>query len=187
MKQKNRKSSNELEKPDFIGFEGMAKDEKSLAPPHMVAAPVAIVPIMQAFHVESAKTAKALVLDAAKAIYGREKGGSREERVFSKSELDGIVTLIKSIKPRDSLETLFAAQIVVGHLLGMKKLSEHCSEDQKLGLNLLRFTSEAMQMLIKKQTGATQNIVVNYSYNGQGNALIQTVLPGGGSECQSVE
>lgn len=80
----------------------------------------------------------------------------------------------------DSLETLFASQIVVGHLLGMKKLSEGCPDDQRIGLNLLRFSSEAMQMLIKKQTGATQNIVVNYSYNGQGNALMQTVLPKGG-------
>ena len=159
------------------GIEGMAKDEKSSIPPPMVDAPKAIAPIMEAFHVESDKVAKALVVEAARAIYGQGDDGRQS---FSKAELDGVVSLIRSIKPMDSLETLFASQIVVGHFLGMKKLSEGCPDDQRIGLNLLRFSSEAMQMLIKKQTGATQNIVVNYSYNGQGNALMQTVLPKGG-------
>jgi len=159
------------------GTEGMAKDEKSLTPLPTVEAPKALSPIMEAFHVESDKVAKALVVEAAKAIYGQDDYGKQS---FSKAELDGVVSLIRSIKPMDSLETLFASQIVVGHLLGMKKLSESCPDDQRIGLNLLRFSSDAMQMLIKKQTGATQNIVVNYSYNGQGNALMQTVLPNRG-------
>jgi hypothetical protein len=155
----------------------MAKDEKSLTLPSIIDAPKAIAPIMAAFHVESDKVAKALVVDAARAIHGQDNYGKQS---FSKAELDGVLSLIRSIKPMDSLETLFASQIVVGHLLGMKKLSESCPDDQKIGLNLLRFSSDAMQMLIKKQTRATQNIVVNYSYNGQGNALMQTVLPEGG-------
>jgi hypothetical protein len=161
------------------GIEGMAKDEKSPTPPSMIDAPKALVPIMQAFYIESPKLAKSMVLEAARAIYGKESAYGREIPI-SKSELDGIVSLIRSIKPKDSLESLFAAQIIVGHMLGMRKLSENCADDQRLGLNLLRFSSEAMQMLIKKQSGATQNIIVNYSYNGQGNALMQTVLPNGG-------
>ena len=165
--------------------DGMAKDQKEAHPPALIQAPKAIAPIMEAFHVESDKVAKALVVEAARAIYGQDNYYGKHS--FSKAELDGVVSLIRSIKPMDSLETLFASQIVVGHLLGMKKLSDSCSEDQKIGLNLLRFSSEAMQMLIKKQTGATQNIVVNYSYNGQGNALMQTVLPNVGNKCQSSE
>lgn len=170
------KSRNAPELSGTTGTEGMAKDEKSPTPPPMIDAPKALVPIMQAFLVDSPKLAKSMVFEAARAIYGKETTFGREIPI-SKSELDGIVSLIRSIKPRDSLESLFAAQIVVGHMIGMRKLSENCSDDQKIGLNLLRFSSEAMQMLIKKQTGATQNIVVNYSYNGEGNALIQTVLP----------
>lgn len=164
--------------------DGMAKDQKEAHPPPLLQTPKAIASIMEAFHVESDKVAKALVVEAARAIYGQDNYGKHS---FSKAELDGVVSLIRSIKPMDSLEALFASQIVVGHLLGMKKLSESCSDDQKIGVNLLRFSSEAMQMLIKKQTGATQNIVVNYSYNGQGNALMQTVLPNVGNKCQSSE
>ncbi len=181
---KEEKSRNEQERPVTTECDGMAKDQKKVDPPVLIQAPKAIAPIMEAFHVESDKVAKALIVEAARAIYGRDEYGKQS---FSKAELDGVVSLIRSIKPMDSLETLFASQIVIGHLLGMKKLSESCSDDQKIGLNLLRFSSEAMQMLIKKQTGATQNIVVNYSYNGQGNALMQTVLPNVENKCQSSE
>ena len=182
-----KKIENSRKKPESLvttGCDGMAKDQKEAIPPALIQAPKAIIPIMEAFHVESDKVAKALVIEAVTAIYGKAEWGKQS---FSKAELDGVVSLIRSISPRDSLETLFASQIVVGHLLGMKKLSEGGSDDQKIGLNLLRFSSEAMQMLIKKQTGATQNIVVNYSYNGQGNALMQTVLPNVGNKCQSSE
>ena len=161
----------------------MAKDEKSTSPPSLIQAPKSLAPIMEAFHVESDEVAKSLVLDAAKAIYGHDDFDMR--RTISKNELEGIISLIRSIQPKDSLETLFAAQIVVGHILGMRRLSKDFIDDQRLGLNLLRFSSEAMQMLIKKRSGATRNIIVNYSYNGQGNALMQTLLPTREGLCQS--
>lgn len=162
-------------KPATIGRKGMAKYQKKQTPPiRTIEAPQALVPLMQAFHVDSDRVAKSLVSEAARAIYG--KGDYGRDRVFSKSELDGIISLMKCIRPMDSLETLFAAQIIVGHMLGMKKLADGCPDDQRLGLNLLRFSNEAMQQLEKKRSGATQNIVVNYNHNGQGNALMQTVL-----------
>ena len=186
MKKKNEKSRNEQENPVATGFDGMAKDQKIDSTPAVIQAPQAISSIMESFYVESDKVAKALIIEATTAIYGKADWGNG--RSFSKVELDGVVSLIRSIKPRDSLETLFTSQIVVGNLLGMRKLAESCPEDQKIGLNLLRFSSEAMQMLIKKKTGApTQNIVVNYSYNEQGVALMQTVLPNVGNKCPSSE
>ena len=173
-------------KPVIIGLKGMAKDQKTVAPPiKEIAAPQALIPLMQAFHVDSDKVAKSLISEAATAIYGKE--GIWRSRVISKAELDCVVSLMKCINPRDSLETLYAAQIVVCHMLGMRKLADSYGEDQKLGLNLLRFSNEAMVQLEKKRSGATQNIVVNYNHNGQGNALMQTVLTKGESRCQSEE
>jgi hypothetical protein len=166
-------------KPVSIGCKGMAKDQKQQLPPaHIIEAPQSLAPLMQAFHVDSDKVAKSLISDAARAIYGKGDYYGRDQ-VFSKSELDGIVSLMKCIRPMDSLETLFAAQIIVGHMLGMRKLAESCHDDQRLGLNLLRFSNESMQQLNKKRNGATQNIVVNYNHHGQGNTLMQTVLAKG--------
>ena len=163
-----------------IGPKGMAKDQKEdSTPTHTIEAPQALVPLMQAFHVNSEKDAKSLIITAAKAIYGHDEKDDdffRRDRKISESEMDGVISLMKCVNPRDSLETLYAAQIVACHMLGMRKLAESCREDQKLGLNLLRFSNEAMQQLEKKRNGATQNIVVNYNHNGQGNALMQTVL-----------
>lgn len=62
-------------------------------------------------------------------------------------------------------------------MLGMRKLSKGHNEDQKLGLKMLQFSSEAMGRLQKKRSGGMQNITVNYNYNGQGQALMQTVIP----------
>ena len=129
----------------------MAKDQKLVSPPSLtIKAPQALVPLMQAFHVGSDKVAKSLIFEAARAIYGKETLYGGAVREISKSELDGVIALMKCINPMDSLETLYAAQIIVGHMLGMRNLSESHIESRKLGLNLLRFSNEAMQQLEKK-------------------------------------
>ena len=82
---------------------------------------------------------------------------------ISKQELNGVLSLMKGINPIDTLETLYAAQIVVSHLLGMRKLSNNYSSEQKVGLDLLRFSNEAMAALTRKRCGGHQNITVNYN------------------------
>ncbi|MGB7977592.1 MAG: hypothetical protein WCF19_00360 [Chlamydiales bacterium] len=162
----------------------MAKQQKSEPPPdRSIQAPSSLVPIMQAFHVDSDKAAKVLIQEAANTIYGKSEFGARS---ISKDELDGLWALMKGMNPRDGLETLYAAQIVACHMLGMRKLAEPYMDDQKLGLNLLRFSNEAMQQLEKKRSGGAQNITVNYNYSGQGNALMETIIPDkGGKDADS--
>ena len=74
---------------------------------------------MQAFHVNSEKAAKALVLDAATAIYGVDDFGKAVE--ISRQEINEITALMRDLDPKDTLETLYAAQIIVCHMLGMGK------------------------------------------------------------------
>ena len=93
MKKRIERSKKEPASPVTIGFDGMAKDPKKAYPPALIQAPKAIAPIMEAFHVESDKVAKALVVEAAKAIYGQDNYGKQS---FSKAELDGVVSLIRS-------------------------------------------------------------------------------------------
>ena len=162
-------------KSNIAVSEGMAKEQKSFSSPAAFEAPKALVPLMQAFHVGLDKIAKSLILESIGAIYS--KDGFGKDRAVSESALDDVISLMKCIAPRDSLETLFAAQIVIGHLLGMRKLEESCFHDQKLGLNLLRFSNEAMQQLEKKRRGAIQNITINYGCSTPAKASIQTVLP----------
>lgn len=158
----------------------MAKHQKTLPPPTKeIEVPLSLAPLMQAFHVDSEKEAKTLLEVAAYAIYGREAEPENEfdvfkkKRVISKDELEVILRLMKGMSPKDTLETLYAAQIVVSHILGMRKLSQSYKDDQKLGLSLLSFSCEAMQRLQRKRGGGVQHITVNYNYNDQRSAAIQ--------------
>jgi hypothetical protein len=177
MKSTRKKQSNHV----IIG-KGMARNQKRHIPPnesYEITAPKALSPLMQAFHVDTQEAADSLIMEAARAIFGHDESGfdpfSRKD--ISSEELEGITSLMRGINPRDTLETLYAAQIVASHMLGMRKLSASYPDDQKLGLKLLRFSNEAMQQLEKKRNGGTQNITVNYNYHGQGNPLMQTVIP----------
>jgi hypothetical protein len=150
----------------------MAKSRKKNPSPTIeVNAPQALVPIMQAFHAESEEVVEALVIEASKAIAPRELVMGRTEP--SEAEIEMVASLMRSLNPQDSIETLCAAQIVISHLLGLRKLGSDYEADESIGLRMLRFSNEAMQLLTKKRGGGTQNITVNYNYNGTGNAMSQ--------------
>lgn len=144
--------------------------------------PKKLEPIVRAFFSDSPEVAKALIIQAAKAIYGSDEDEDelfnfRKKHVITPEELEGVCALMHGINPRDTLEALLAAQIVASHLLGLRKLAKGYAEDQRIGLNMLRFSSEAINQLQKKRSGSMQNITVNYNYNGTGPALAQTILP----------
>lgn len=153
----------------------MAKNEKNAHPPQAeLSIPSPLSSIMQAFRADSDTLVSQLIADSIKAIYGKDDLGMSAKP--SKAELDGVVALMKGIDPKDTMELLFASQIVVGHLLGMRKLAEGYGDDQRLGLNMLKFSNEAMMNLQKKRSGLVQNITVNYVNSGPGNAYLQANL-----------
>ena len=156
--------------------DGMAKIQKKHVAPNEITVSKALTPLMQAFHVDSEESANSLIKEAAKAIFGYDESGLFSIEDISQEDLSGIASIMKGINPRDTLETLYAAQIVASHMLGMRKLSASYPEDQKLGLKLLRFSNEVMQKLDKKRNGGNQNITINHNYHGPGNTLAQTVI-----------
>lgn len=140
-------------------------------PIHMseITIPKKLEPIVKAFCTNSPETTRDLILQAAKAIYSSGKDDDlfsfKVKYVLSKEELESVCSLMDGIKPIDTFEALIAAQIVASHLLGMRKLAQRCNEDQRIGLNMLRFSAEAINQLQKKRSGNTQNITVNYDHN----------------------
>jgi hypothetical protein len=157
----------------------------------VITIPKKLEPIVKAFYAESPETAKALIIQATKAIYGFDDDNDylssygRKNHEITEEELEGICAMIDGIRPIDMLEALFASQIIVSHLLGLRKLARGHINDQRLGLKLLRFSSEAINQLQKKRSGGMQNICVTYNHNGPGPALVQTVLADSkGSLCQ---
>lgn len=139
--------------------------------------PKKLDPIVRAFLAESPKTAKKLVIQAAKAIYGAEEEkdpldfSMKSQHVITNEDIEDICAFMQGIKPSDVLEAIIAAQITVTHMLGMRKLATGHLADQHLGLKMLRFSTDAMQQLQKKRCGGMQNITVNYNYNSMQSAI----------------
>lgn len=145
--------------------------------------PKKLAPFVRAFSADE-ESAKLLIIEAAKAIYTNQDL-IMGECFLSNEELEGVIAMMKGINPKDTIEMIYGAQIITSHLLGMKLLSRSYKDDQALGLKLLRFCNDAINQLQKKRLGGTsQNITVNYNYNGQGPTLVQTVIPTQGSSCQ---
>lgn len=152
--------------------DGMARSRKKGGTPRVIQVASPLVPLMQAFHVDSDGAAKCLIQQAANAIYKNDQYDP-----ISEEELEGITALMRGISPQDALETLYAAQIVACHMMGMRKLAESFNEDERLGLKLLQFSNVAMQHLDRKRNGGTQNIIVNYT--SQNAVIAQQLLPAG--------
>jgi hypothetical protein len=150
--------------------------------------PKKLNPIVQAFFAESPQAAKKLVIQAAKAIYGAEEErepidfSMKRQHVITNEDIEDICAFMQGIKPSDALEAIMAAQIVVSHMLGMRKLSSGIAEDQRLGLKMFQFSTEAMWRLQRNRSGGMQNITVNYNYSSQESPPIPIIPIESGSE-----
>lgn len=118
--------------------------------------PKKLAPFVKAFSVDEV-SAKKLIIDAAKTIYSSQNNYDSNQANLSMNELEGIIALMNGIKPKDTIEMIYGAQIIVGHLLGLKLLTHEFITDQVLGLKLLKFSNEAITLLQKKRhEGNTQ-------------------------------
>lgn len=118
--------------------------------------PDKLMPIIRAFSADE-QGAKLLILEAAKAIGLAEKSDDYifDKRAISKEELEGIISLMKALEPRNYLETIYCAQIVVSHISGIRFLSHSHDHDRALGMKFLKFGNEAMVQLQKKRGGGS--------------------------------
>lgn len=128
--------------------------------------------IVKAFFAESPQVAKALIVQAAKAIYGSDEDDAftcmtRKKHLITNEELEDLCAFMQGFQPKDMIEALLSAQVVVSHMLGMRKIAKSHFTDQHIGLKLLRFSSDSICLLQKKRSGGMQNITVNYNYGSK--------------------
>lgn len=158
----------------------MAHSKKNTPTPSLTATPKALTAISEIFSIDCEKTAKDLLEKAAQAVYYENKSAVELDCFettyqITKQEIDSVYALIKSIKPQDALETLAGSQIVVCHLLGMRKLAQPNREDQQIGVKLLRLSNDAMERLERKRNGGRQNI--NVTYNNSAPSIQSIITP----------
>ena len=172
MKKKTERLANLRKKRDLCGCERMASSQKNVSPPPpAIAIPKTLAPLIEAFHASSEEVARRLVSQAISAVYGR-----TGRKQASEDEIDYVCFLMEGIQPADTLETLYGSQIIVCHMLGMKKLSEAYPLDRKLGMRLLRLENEAIQALDRKRKAGGKNITANYSYSNSRNNEMPMII-----------
>lgn len=178
MKKRVENTNKKRQRQAIAGYKAWRIPKKKDYPPMQeVTIPKKLQSLIKAFSVDD-QSARLLIIEAAKTIYGKSDGLSFCGRDISNEEVEGVLCLMRALAPQDALEMLYCAQIVSSHLLGFRLLRAEFHGDQILGYKLLRFSNEAMAQLQKKRSGGgAQNIQVTYNYNGHGPALMQTVIP----------
>lgn len=133
-------------------------------PPPMkeIAIPKKLKPLIEAFSADG-ESARALIIEAVRAICSTEDS-YLETREASDEEVIEIVSLMANLAPQDAVEAIMAAQIITGHIMGMRMLSHSSRDDQNLGLRLLRFSNDALHQFIRKKGGGMSQQTINIVY-----------------------
>jgi hypothetical protein len=149
--------------------------------------PQKLVPLVKAFSVDE-QSVRPLIHEAARALAVADPKCSLfsafDKRPISDDDVAGVISLMRDLAPQDAIETIYAAQIVSSHLLGLRFLSNDSNADRNLGMRLLRFSNEALGQLQKKRAGGVTHQHIYITNNNQGQAMMQTAVITNGVPCQ---
>lgn len=121
----------------------MAQDKAS---PRALKIPKSLIPFIDAFSVESEEAAKFLFEHAVESIYPQSHLSA-----FEKKDLKVAFNLMRDIRPKSDFEKILYAQVIVGHLLGMQKLSQGYSKDKRIALKFLKLSNGAMERIYNER------------------------------------
>ena len=114
----------------------MAKKEKEIALPTQMSL------LVNAINCKNEDVAKLLVNQAVKLIYG-------DDVKPTPCDVDTVISLIRGIESRNTIEAMLAAQIVALNLQGMMTMGSQYMTATAHGMMLLRLSHQTLDMLLK--------------------------------------
>jgi hypothetical protein len=133
--------------------------------------------LLQALRCDNQDAARVLVRQAMLMMYGRPKYGARD-KTWNDKDLDAVLTLIKGINPKDTVESILAAQYVSLHLKAMAIMADENNNTIGQGIMMVRLSHQALNTL-QQYRGKAQTINVNYNVHSEGNAVLNTMIQAG--------
>jgi hypothetical protein len=100
--------------------------------------PPELLPLLSVFDSDNT-TARKIITEAA----GRQ---------IPDEEFAGILGLLQQLRPQDDIQAIYAAQILLLHVRGLRLLCQDFREDRTLGTKTLKACHEAMLGLQQKKT-----------------------------------
>ena len=99
----------------------------------------------------------------------------------SDEELDAVIVLIRGIQPKDTIETILAAQFVALHLQGTANMAQENYNIMGQAIQMVRLSHQSLNML-QQYRGKSQTINVNYNVASQGDTVLNTLIQVGDKE-----
>ena len=146
----------------------MGKKSKSVALPNQISL------LVEAINCDNPEAARLLVHRAMLLTHHSRKHWP-PENAWTDADLDAVVALIRGIKPKDTVESILAAQFVALHLKGMETMSEDNYNIMGQAMMMVRLSHQALNML-QQYRGKTQTINVNYNVHSEGDAILNTMV-----------
>jgi hypothetical protein len=143
-----------------------AKKEVSLALPQQIDL------LIQAIHSDNQDAARLLVHNAMQMIH------KTKEKKWHEKELDAVISLIRGINPKDTVESILAAQYITLHLKALSIIAEENNNTIGQGMMMIRLSHQALNTL-QQYRGKAQTINVNYNVHSEGNTTLNTMLQAG--------
>ncbi len=122
----------------------MAKKAKDIALPTQMSL------LIEAIGCQNNDAAKLLVQQAVKLIYG-------DDAEPTSRDVDIVISMIRGVDPKDTIEAMLAAQMVALHLQGMMTMNSRYINAVSHGMMLLRLQHQASDMLMKFRSRKSEN------------------------------
>lgn len=142
-----------------------------------VALPNQISLLMEAINCDNQNAARLLVKRAMLVSFNISHHWPKET-AWSDDDLDAVMSLIRGIKPKNTIESILAAQIVSLHLKGMEVMSHDNYNIMGQAMMMLRLSHQAFNVL-QQYRGKSQTINVNYNIHSEGDAVLNTLVQSG--------
>lgn len=133
--------------------------------------------LADAINCDNPEAARLLIRRAMSAIHSHK---SWQQPAWNDQDLDAVLALIKGFNPRDTVETMLAAQFVALHLQATANMAQENYNTMSYALMMVRLSHQTLDML-QRYRGKGQNINVNYNVLNHGNAILNTVIKDGGT------
>lgn len=146
----------------------MTKKQKDVALPNQISL------LVEAINCDNENAARLLVKRAMLLSYDSSNRWPREN-AWTDDDLDAVVSLIRGIKPKDTIEAILAAQFVSLHLKGIETMSEDNYNIMGQAMMMVRLSHQALNML-QQYRGKSQTINVNYNIHSEGDAILNTLI-----------
>jgi hypothetical protein len=151
----------------------MAKKTKTLTLPSQITL------LVEAINCDNPEAARLLVQRAMDSIYPHKTWP--QSVAWGDNDLDAVVALIRGINPKDTVESILAAQFVALHLQGMASMAKENYNIMGQAIMMVRLSHQALNML-QQYRGKQQTINVNYNVLSKGDAILNTIIQGGDKE-----